>query len=411
MKENPSAQEQISRRKFSQLFCGPLLCLCAKDSAWNEDHWSSTDMLDILEHFNPTNVLKESDIQDLIQALGWSDKALFFKGPANNEEAVLVLPFIQNHVPMSQIVRCMQSSSQSTQSTVQQFYERYCANNTHPYTKITSTHLYSLYCTWCNVFRLPAATNKVFYKTLRTNHYIPQKGYCEGKCGVLYFVMQIDPMEVLLDVQKQEEEQDTQHYDQEKQDAKLVQDVIGGRTQIITTTSQGRADSISANQERSNVVADSFPNDTKYDTVNPNDNGNDSTADNTNEPVEFSENADGTDSDNFYQRLSTTNERFFETIPSNEHSHIQYPNDPTNIIGRLNNLPKGFRKTMDLARMDAKILSEPYTPEMFEDLVYGEGYTFEKDKLQELFKLLQEYVTANLNELRKGAIETREESL
>jgi hypothetical protein len=418
MQDITSKEEQQARRQFSRLFCGEVMHICTKDAAVNEDSWNEVILDDIIHRAYPGNRLTTEKIKVLIAMLGWPNEALYFSKPQDRATIEWVFPFIAEYISMRSYIQFKQSEVPDPTQSVIQFYKKFCTHNSNAAIRITTSDIYELYLTWCYNTERSATTSKTFHTAFVKLGAVRNKGYCEGKSGVTFYLLKLNPEEVLNDVQQEDTPKETR---QEKSYSpeSLRDDNRPGIT-ICKESVEGEASSILPNEERQ----DTQPIDSRDGIGNEPDDQADAVVIARNE-VAFRqqipstpENRDTIDhiTQNFGDQfpalrnfapaeLSKTGATATNNIQHTGSKPIQYPNDPTNIIGRLKQLPIGFRPTFDEIRICCKIAMDPFTKEQFTAMANDAGFHFTEEQCQELYDFLIEYAKADLRELKKGAIQ------
>lgn len=404
MQDITSKEEQQARRQFSRMFCGEVMHICAKDAAVNEDSWNEVILDDIIHRAYPGNRLTTEKIKVLTAMLGWPPEALYFSKPQDRATIEWVFPFIAEYISMGSYIQFKQSEVPDPTQSVIQFYKKFCTHNSNAAIRITTGDIYELYLTWCYNTERSAMTSKTFHTTFVKLGAIRNKGYCEGKSGVTYYLLKLNPEEVLNDEQQEGPSKESRQKETNCPESIRYDDRTGST--IHEKSVEGETPDVSYDEEGEDTTA-----------IDGRDDIGDEPNDQDESPAIGSEQIPSTPTDNNtfdqfpglrnFTPTATDQTRAHEPkdIPSTPARTIQYPNDTTNILGRLKQLPLGFRSTFDEIRIYCKAAMEPLTQEQFVDLAQDAGFYFEPAKTQELYDFLLEYAKVDLRELRKGAIQ------
>lgn len=415
MEDITSKEEQISRRQFSRLFCGEIMHMCRVDDAMNDTSWDEVVLDDILHRVYPNNKLTTEKIKVILVMLGWSTDILFFDKSPNKQVNDWLFPFIADHISMAAYVQIRQAEIPDPTKTVIQFYNKFCTHNSNAPLRIPTLDVYDLYVSWCyNTNRHPM-TMKTFHNAFSKLGVVKTKGYCNGKSGVVYYLLKLNSEEVLADEQQEISPTETE---QETEDSpKPIRNVSRTRAAIHERSIQRETPDVPNDEEGQNISAidgrddhDDEPNDSVVISRDE--------AKFTQQIPSTPENRDAVDSStqNFTNQFpqlkdfattesTKTGAIKAPSIQPTKSKSIQYPNDTTNIIGRLKQLPIGFRPTFDEIRISCKIAMDPFTEEQFTAMASDAGFHFTPEQTHDLYDFLIEYAKADLRELKKGAIQ------
>jgi len=415
MQDITSKEEQYGRRQFSRLFCGEVLHMCSKNTAINDTSWDEVILDDILHRAYPHNLLTTEKIKVIMVMLGWSNDILFFGKSTDKTINDWIFPYIADHISMAAYVQFEQTEIPNPTKTIVQFYKKFCTHNSNAPLRITTNETYKLYVTWCNnTNRYPMAL-KTFYTTLAKLGAVKTKGYCEGKSGVTYYLLKLNPEEVLNDEQQEISQTKTQQETDEC--PKPLRNVNRARETIFTETTKRETAKIPKSEKEPNTTASNGRNDHNNESnnaivISPDKSEFNQQFSTPSKNPNISNNSSQNiieQSSNFKNFTPTTNSKTEPSTNNNvQHTRnktIQYPNDPTNIIGRLKQLPIGFRPTFDEIRVCCKIAMDPFTEEQFTAMANDAGFHFTPTQISSLYDFLIEYAKADLRELKKGAIQ------
>ncbi len=400
MQDITSKEEQQARRQFSRLFCGEVMHLCSKEVAINEDSWDEVILDDIIHNAYPGNHLTTEKIKVLITMLGWPADALYFSKPTDKAIIEWIFPFVAEYISMATYIQFKQSEIPDPAQSVIKFYKKFCTHNSNPGIRITTGNLYDLYLTWCyNTSRI-SMTPKTFHSTFVRLGAVRNKGYCEGKSGVTYYLLKLNPEEVLNDGEPEIPEAKTQQTSTDS--TKSLRDVDRSREEVPKGSVSGTEKKVSGGQKGSRQ------DDTTSDGGNDSRNESDGAS---SEKVSIVA-ADNNTEDQLSTPGNLSSAESGETrtteapdIRPTKTRAVQYPNDPTNVIGRLKQLPIGFRPVFDEIRICCKLAMDPFTQEQFVGMASDAGFYFTEEQTQELYEFLLEYAKVDLRELKKGAIQ------
>ncbi len=418
MQDITSKEEQQARRQFSRLFCGEVMHLCSKEIAINDDSWNEVILDDIIHRVYPGNRLTTEKIRVLMTMLGWPFDALYFSMPQDKAIIEWIFPSVAEYISMASYIQFKQAEVPNPTQSAISFYKKFCTHNSNAAIRITTGDVYKLYLSWCYNTEREALTPKTFHTAFVKLGAVRNKGYCDGKSGVTFYLLKLNPEEVLNDEQQEDTPKETQQ--EESYSPKSLRDDNRPGITICEESVEGEASSVLPNEERQ----DTQPIDSGDGIGNEPDDQADAVVIARNE-VAFRqqipstpENRDTIDhiTQNFSDQFpalrdfapAKPSEAGTNAVSNVQHTGskpIQYPNDPTNIIGRLKQLPIGFRPTFDEIRICCKIAMDPFTLEQFTAMANDAGFHFTAEQQQELYDFLTEYAKADLRELKKGAIQ------
>ncbi len=418
MQDITSKEEQQARRQFSRLFCGEVMHLCSKEIAINDDSWNEVILDDIIHRVYPGNRLTTEKIRVLMTMLGWPFDALYFSMPQDKAIIEWIFPSIAEYISMASYIQFKQAEVPNPTQSAISFYKKFCTHNSNAAIRITTGDIYELYLSWCYNTEREALTPKTFHTAFVKLGAVRNKGYCDGKSGVTYYLLKLNPEEVLNDEQPEIPKTKTR---QESQDStKSLRNVDRSGKEVPAGIIEGKAADILPDEEGQ----DAQPIDSGDDRRDESNDQTDSVII-TQGGITLREKIPATTPnrdtlDNITQnfqnqfpalrdfaptKLGEAGTNTTNDIPHTRSKPIQYPNDPTNIIGRLKQLPIGFRPTFDEIRICCKIAMDPFTKEQFTAMTNDAGFHFTEEQCQELYDFLIEYAKADLRELKKGAIQ------
>lgn len=210
-------KELQARRQFHELFGTKYLYTGPRNKALNEDSWNATILGDILHSMHSENPLTYEDIETIIQIGGMVDPKgeMYFHYQADTPMVKEVLTAISPYITKEAFVQCSQKLHGRAKDTVAEFMVKCCTADV-PAKRMEATELYSNYTTWCECNMLGAVSRHAFYVRMNALGIIKRKGYVNGRCGVTYYMVQLDEKEVLKDVQscRKKTEEESQHVEE-----------------------------------------------------------------------------------------------------------------------------------------------------------------------------------------------------